>query len=377
MSALVDTPEAWRAFADRLAGVTELGFDLEADGFHRYPERTALLQVALPDASIHLLDPLALTDLAALGRALADPAVAVVLHSGAYDVRALDRDLGFRLRGLVDTSIAAQFCGLARTGLANVLAEILGLDLPKSRQLQRMDWSRRPLPPEALDYAAGDVAHLLSLRRALEARLAELGRAAWADEECRRLEQVRHVPPEPPEQACLGLRGARELTDAGRAMLRALYVWREGEALRIGRPPYRVMSNEALLQLAERPDIPLETLPGLGRSTLARAGRGLRAALEQGRQAEPLPWPRRGGPNPWTPEARARLQRLKAWRSAEAEAIGLDAGLLWPAAHLDQLALHPEARPETLDLGDPPWVRRWQWALLGERLTAFLGSRPG
>ena len=168
---LVNTQAAWAAARPRIAAADRLALDLEADGFHRYPEQTALLQLALPDGSVLLLDPLALPDLDALGAALADPAVPIVVHSSSYDVRALDRDFDFHIRGLVDTSIAAQLTGNAQLGLGNVLLEVLGVDLPKPKRLQRFDWSRRPLPDEALDYAAGDVIHLLALADALTAPL--------------------------------------------------------------------------------------------------------------------------------------------------------------------------------------------------------------
>ena len=82
-----------------------MALDLEANGFHRYPERICLLQLAWPD-SVFLIDPLAIPDVSPLGRLLADPSVEVVMHSADYDVRSLDREWGFQVRNLFDTSIA-------------------------------------------------------------------------------------------------------------------------------------------------------------------------------------------------------------------------------------------------------------------------------
>ncbi len=376
---LVDTERAWSEAAPALAAAGEIALDIEADGFHRYPERLALLQVGLPDGRIYLIDPLAVARLDALGALFGRAAVPKVLHSAAYDVRALHRDLGFAIRGLFDTAIAAQFCGSRRTGLANVLADFLELAVDKPKHLQRMDWSQRPLPAEAIAYAVEDVAHLLTLKAVLTERLVAWGRLDWVHEECRRQEEARYEPPDPPELAFLGVRGARELSDAERAVLRELFVWREGEAIRIGRPPHRVMSAPALLFLSERPDSKLDQLHGVDRRLLSRPGPRARlvAALERGRAAAPLPWPRRGAQNPWDQASRARLARLKRWRVAEAEALDLDSGVIWPAPHLDQVALHPELPSSALDKGDPPWVRRWQWAALGASLARFRGEALG
>jgi len=374
---LVDTPGAWADARAAIAAAERLALDLEADGYHRYPERVALIQVGLPDGSIHLVDPLASLSLDVLGARLADPAVPVVVHSGSYDVRGLDRDLGFRIRGLYDTSIAAAFCGMDRLGLGTVLEQVLGVVLDKPKRLQRFDWSVRPLPDDALAYAAGDVAHLLALADALAARVEGLGRTQWVAEECARLEAVRHAPPPPPEEAFLRVRGARDLDARGRAVLRELVVFREGEALRLGRPPHFVFSNEAMLTLAAAPNAGPDGVPGIGRHVRGPAAARLREALRRGRAAPPVPWPAPRGPNPWTAAARARLSRLKRWRAREAEDLGLDPGMVWPAVILDRMALDPDADPAELDTDDPPAIRRWQMASLGPSLRAFVASRDG
>ena len=366
---LVDSEAEWRRVAPRIRDAEHLAFDLEADGFHRYPERTALMQLALPDGTIYLLDPLALEDLSTFGAALADPARTLVLHSGSYDVRALDRDFDFHVRGLLDTALAAQFCGLRRLGLGNVLQERLGIDLPKPKRLQRFDWSRRPLPEDALDYAADDVRHLLPLAHDLLAELERRDRLSWLEEECERLSAVRYESPMPPEEAFMKLKGARDLESAGRAVLRELFLLREQEALRARRPPHFVLGNRAMLELSAQPHTDPAQVRGVGGMLQRGGGQArLRAALRRGREAEPVPWPRARGRNPWTPEARQRLSTLKAWRRSAAEPLDLDPGVVWPAAHLERLALDPAAELAALDQGDPPWVRRWQWLTFGDAL---------
>lgn len=369
---LVEDPADWPGVVAALRTVRRLALDLEADGYHRYPERLSLCQLGLPDGAVVLVDPLAVPDLHALGEVLANPGVTVVLHSADYDLRMLDRHLGFHVRSLFDTSIAAQMCGLRRLGLANVLGEFLDITLPKSRRLQTLDWSSRPLAADALAYAAGDVTHLLPLADHLAARLAELGRTAWVAEECERLTQVRYVPPDPPEEAFLGTSGARDLKPRELAVLRELYVFRDAEALRAGRPPHHVLSNAAMIALSADPRADLRKVQGLGRWVQGGEGRQrLREALVRGQAADPVQPPKQRGHNPWTAESRARLQLLKGWRSKEAERLGLDPGVVWPALHLDQMALQPRRSSAELDQGDPPWVRAWQWQELGPSLEQF------
>ena len=133
--------------------------DIESNGLHRYPERVCLVQLA-SEGSVFLIDPIATPDMSSLGGLLSDPSVEKVLHSADYDLRSLDRDWGFRISNLFDTSVAAAFLGSTSLGLAAVLQEYLGVQIPKSRRLQRADWTVRPLSEEARLYAASDVLHL-------------------------------------------------------------------------------------------------------------------------------------------------------------------------------------------------------------------------
>ena len=70
---------------------------------------------------------------------------------------------------------------MSTPSLARLVDRILGIDLPKSDQLS--DWLHRPLPPRQLDYAAGDVVHLLALHASMVEQLEERGRLTWAVEE--------------------------------------------------------------------------------------------------------------------------------------------------------------------------------------------------
>ena len=214
-----------------------VAIDIESNGFFRYPERVCLIQLAVGD-SVFLIDPLAVPDVTPLGKLIGDSAVEKVLHSGDYDIRSLDRDYGFRVRNLFDTSIAAAFVGSTSLGLAAVLQEYLGVEVGKSKRLQRSDWSIRPLNAEAREYAAQDVRHLAPLRATLGERLAALGRLDWVDEECERLAGVRYQPPDR-EWSFASMKGSRVLDGRGLAVLRSLHRFREQEAVRRDRAAFQ------------------------------------------------------------------------------------------------------------------------------------------
>src|SRR5205085_2642905 len=149
--------------------------DTEAASFHRYRDRIYLVQLSSPTLTA-IIDPLAIADLSPVGGLLDDPQVEKIFHDADYDLRILDRDYGFRARRLFDTRIAAQLAGEPAVGLAALLEKYVGVKLAKEHQ--KADWSRRPLPPAMLAYAAADTQHLPALREALRSRLAALRRGA-------------------------------------------------------------------------------------------------------------------------------------------------------------------------------------------------------
>lgn len=350
---------------------TRIGMDIESNGFFRYPERICLIQI-VAGGRVYVIDPLAIGNLTTLGAVLANENMEVVLHSGDHDIRSLDRDWGLRIRTLFDTSLAAAFMGMERLGLATVLQEVLDVTITKDKHIQRSDWTSRPLNTKMLEYAISDVRHLLPLRDALRKRIDTLGRTAWVAEECARLTNVRHEPPDP-EMAVFGVKGSHKLDGRGLAILKSLLEYRERHALRLGRPHFRVIANTVLLTLAANPDCELRDVRGLGPFAHESLGSGLRKAIKRGTAIPPLRRPSR----PSRPDlsraertaADERLARLKAWRLEQGKRLSLDPALLWPMSSLQRLSLLPR------DVGAEmlaPEIRLWQRKEFQESLLQVL-----
>ena len=347
--------------------------DLESNGFHRYLERVCLVQLAMAD-EIYLIDTLAIEDMAPLGVLLSAPSVVKIFHSAAYDIRSLDRDWGFRVSPLFDTSIGAAFIGHTRLGLAALIKDWFDVEIPKTKRLQRADWTVRPLSAELREYAATDVIYLARLAELLNDRLSVLGRTEWVREECERLTDVRYAAPDC-KSSFLSVKGSRKLNGQGLAILRALYFFRDREALRRDCPPFKVFSNTAMLALSESPKADLSTVKGLGRYSYGRGATGVRESLLEGMDADPVIRPSANvGERPRVKAEersaiRKRLQLLKQWRLEHARHLDLDAGLLWPAASLERLSANPSILEDEFESRE---VRRWQREEFGASLSAFL-----
>lgn len=137
-------------------------------------------------------------------------------------------------------------------------------------------------------------------------------------------------------------------------------------------PPFRVLTNEALVTLAGSPDLEFHKVRGLPRGLARQAGDLIREAIKRGMSGPEVVRPPRPRNNPWDPEAQARLQSLKGWRIRLGDSLDLDPALLWPAASLERLALGWNgSTAESLDEGAQE-VRDWQRREFSQQLRQAL-----
>jgi ribonuclease D len=372
----VKTPAELATLVKRVAREPELAVDTEAASFHRFVDRIYLIQLSTRHETA-VIDPLTVGEVSALGAVLSDPAIEVVFHDADYDLRLLDRDCSVRARRLFDTRVAAHLLGEPAVGLAALLEKHVGVRLDK--KYQRADWSRRPLPREMLDYAALDTHYLLPLRDRLRADLLAKGRLAWAEEEFRRLESVRWTPPPANGNAAFRIKGARTLSRRGLAVLQGLWHWRDGVAAELDRASFRVLSNEALVAVADAAPRDLEVLKGIrgiSERLLEQRGAAVIEAIQRGLDVPERDLPRfpRGERRVNDPAFERRVDRLKAVRNAAATRLGLDPGVLCPKGTLEAVA---RALPtSTASLGEIPELRIWQIDVLGEDFLKALQAQP-
>jgi ribonuclease D len=277
---LVSDGGALEALAEAVAREPAVALDTESNSFHVYRERVCLLQLSTPEAD-YVVDPFAV-DVRPLGAALVGREV--VLHGADYDVRCLKREFSWSLPRLFDTMAAARRLGAAQLGLAALVESHYGVRLAKDHQ--RSDWGRRPLSEEQVRYAALDTHFLLGIharmRGQLEAR--GLGEAAR-----REFDQIAAVVPRPrvfDPEGWRRLKAARGLDPAGREVLRALWIARERRASEIDRPPFKVLGEHAMVEIArQRPAdaTALGRIPGVTPSVLRRMGDAILDAVRQGR----------------------------------------------------------------------------------------------
>jgi ribonuclease D len=319
--------------------------DTESNSLHAYRERVCLIQFSTAAAD-YIVDPIRLSDLTALAPFFANPDQQKVFHAAEYDLICLRRDYDFEFANIFDTMSAARTLGWPQVGLAAILESLFGVTMNK--KYQRADWKHRPLTAEQLDYARLDTHYLVALRDRQVAALTEAGHLAEAYEEFERMARLRSDPNQAvvDPMAFWRVKGARDLTPPQAAVLQALFAYREQQAERIDRPPFKVMGEATLMEIARRAPRDANALPGvpgMTREQIQRHAHGVLQAVQQGLQAT--------GQRPpqidQEPDAvRDRYDRLHTWRKNRARARGVESDVILPRTALRDLARHP---PRTLD----------------------------
>jgi ribonuclease D len=270
--------------------------------------------------------------------------------------------------------IAARILGWKHYGLAAILQERFGVRVDK--RLQRYNWGIRPLHAAALEYARQDTHYLLPLRDLQLRELRAQGRLAEARRAFAREASAEPVVKSFDPEGFWRIPGVWQLDPVGRAILRELYILRDQLARKMDLPPFRVIPNATMLQLAiDRPTSQrgLELAKGLGRHIRKRYAGELLEAIARGQRA-PVSSPPHAMRSTTSDTTMARYMALRAWRKREATARQVEPDVILPNQVLMELARRSPTTLEALDQMEA--MDEWQRQTYGEAVIAVLQRWP-
>ena len=341
----IDTDQDLIAFTQE--ALTESHFYLDTE-FHRektYFPQLALVQIATSQRTV-IIDPL-MVDMKLL-RPLFDGPGMCVLHAAQQDLDVMAQSCGYIPSRMLDTQLCAGYLGYSQPSLASLLQSYLKVIVPKGDRLT--DWLRRPLTNDQLRYAASDVAYLEEMSTIIFRELEERGRMQWAIDACEEL-RTRPTGPNPPEDAWLRVKDVRTLKGRSRWVAQSIAEWRENRAMDLDLPPRHVLSDIAILGIAQKaPRTAEEMLQSRGvdnRHVNGQHGRDLLESVKLGvdRSSEgELSFPSHDGDD-LDKSMRPAATLVSAWVTELARQSDLDAGLLGTRKDInDLLSGAPHAR---------------------------------
>lgn len=359
---VITADDEFEAFVDRSMGVEAYAIDTE---FHRersYFPRVALIQINNGE-EIVLIDPLAVKP-EPLARLLESPATAV-LHASSQDLEVFQHWANATPTRIFDTQLAAGFTGLSTPSLAALHDKVLHISLPKTSRLT--DWLARPLTEDQLDYAASDVAHLLELYDHLRTDLESRGRLEWAEDECEALRLAPRGRREPGD-AWRRIKAVRQLNGAALGAARSLATWREETAADLDQPVRFILSDLALVGIAQRRPKSLDQLRNVrgvdDRLTRGDSGERLLELVAKGVDLPPPPRTTVTRREP-RPDLRPAVSLVAAWVAQLARELEIDASLLGTRADIEALVRSDE--DARLNVG-------WRAELAGEPIRRLMSG---
>lgn len=333
----VDTNRDVDAVLAEISGVEFYFLDTE---FHRektYFPQLALIQIAARQR-VFVIDPLTI-DLDKFHPLFASDSVCV-LHAAQQDLDVMSQSIGAVPSRILDTQLLAGFLGYSQPSLASLVQSFLKIVVPKGDRLT--DWLRRPLTKDQLSYAASDVVYLEEVLSLLLARLHEKGRTQWAFDACEEL-RTKRTGPQPAEDAWLRVKDVRTLKGRARWVAQSVAYWREERAMDLDIPPRHVLSDIAVLGIAQRaprsPDDLLQCRGVDNRHVNGSTGKTLLASIAVGvdnaKQGD-LAFPS-SDTDDLDKSLRSAATLVSAWITELARQSELDAGLLGTRKDINEL----------------------------------------
>ncbi len=246
---LIEATEELEKCVQDLSGAEQIAIDLEFDkNFHRYGFNLCLVQL-FDGNNCYLIDPLSRSlSISTLFPLLENRDVEKVCFSFDEDLRLL-HSIGCFPKNLCDLDIVSRMLNYPAMSLTNLLNEALSVEAVSSSQ--KSNWFQRPLTERQLAYAADDVLHLLKLKQFFEKKIPNDTISGWIREENEYLNSLNYSDINHNE--VVKERDMNNFSEFEWHIYKKLLYWRDGIAEKFNKPPFQVVENSIVKDLAKNP----------------------------------------------------------------------------------------------------------------------------
>lgn len=332
-----------------------------------YYAKLCLIQVAIEGASA-IIDPFTINDLTVMASVLTNNNIVKIFHASSQDIEILYHETGVVPTPVFDTQVAAALLGKSQqASYAALVQSFCQVTLPKKDSFT--DWSRRPLSPSQVEYAADDVTYLPRIYNDMVKQLTEKGRMSWLDDAFAEISNPRKYEVDP-RSRYRKLKRVNQLSPRQMAAAREFAAWRELRAQKLNIPRKWVVSDEQIVEACRREPRSLDELYMV---------RGLRESLKAGDARHVLKLIQIGLNCP-----EEDLPQTKVSQRSEANvdiAVDLMNAIVRLRARENKIApqtLAPHAELMKLARGhdeDCDLLKGWRYRVVGKELSDFLEGK--
>jgi len=334
-----------------------------------YYPKLCLIQIGTPEGDAVAIDPLeGNLDISPVYDLLLDKNILKIIHAGRQDLEIFFKLTGKVVHPFFDTQIAAMVCGYGDSvGYESLVRNITGATLDKS--VQFTNWAIRPLSKKQLDYALGDVTHLVQIYIHLAAELEKRGRISWVYQE----EGVLSDPAtyeNHPENAWKRIK-VKSPKPKTLAILRELAKWREKKAQERDIPRPWIIRDDTLADMAAQAPKTTDQLKKI-RNMSADAAKGhtgelLLDLIKKALESDKKTWPKIEKKIQLPRNASATLDILRMLLKIQSTHHDVASKLIASKEDLEALASQDEP--------DIPAMHGWRFEVFGQYARALKEGR--
>lgn len=339
LNTLIQNKAELKLLVQKARQTDAVALDTEFVWERTYFPQLGLIQIALSDTECYLIDPIAIKDLSALGNLLSDRGVVKILHDAPQDLAILHTATGAIPQNIFDTRLAAGFSDFEATlSLAKLIKELLDIDLAKNET--RTNWIKRPLTDAQIDYALDDVRYLRAIRVLLLTRAIGPKIKSWLQEELNLLNNPANYNGQNQSERYRKIRGASNLTKKELAILKNLFLWRDGVAKRRDRPRGHIIKDTGLIEISRLQPKEIETLKtktSLSDKAVSRYGKNILAIISATTDQDPTLYPEQKSAIRLNASEKETLKNLNGLIALKCDLLGIAPSLIGNASELKQL----------------------------------------
>lgn len=244
------TLPGYQVFLSELYQTNEVALDLEFDrNRYGYGFQLCLIQCQV-DSTCYIIDPLLLdTSFEEFFAYLEDSKRTIVCFSFGEDFRLL-RSLGCDVTTVRDLDIGLSLINTAKQSLVNQISSRLGVQTSKASQTS--NWLTRPLLEKQIRYACEDVQYLFELRDSIVTELQSKGRYTWYIQENDWVYSLENIQDENPNKIAIKPKDLDGLNEIEGYMFKKLFEWRDKQAKKLDKPPFKIIDNHFLKLLTQK-----------------------------------------------------------------------------------------------------------------------------
>lgn len=231
--------------------IRELALDFEGEFYlHKYGIHLGLMQM-FDGRTCYIIDPLKISNQRKLADITENEDILKVMFAAGTDLSLLQNSIGITITSLFDLSLAAKSLEIKGLSLSSVLEKFFGIKMEQKNKFQKANWLKRPLKDDMIEYAAGDVLHLLELKKILTQRMFDSGKLDDFLIKNNKLQNADYIIDM--SSRYLKIKGAYSLNDIELIYLKHFFNTREDIAKKLDVPPGIIISNKDLISFSRVP----------------------------------------------------------------------------------------------------------------------------